>query len=257
MGPMQFIPTTWRSYAIDADGNGTTDPFNINDAALAAANYLCVAGGDLRTDGGQRRAVLAYNHSDEYADEVLALARAYATGMPVADLPIVGNTSGAVPPPSAFYGAPAAPGPAIGLRDTTTSPPEQTTAYAPAPTAGGAAPAQPAAAGGSAPAQPAASGGGTGSAPPQQGGTPPATGGGQAPASGGPPAPTPAAPAPAAPAPQLPVPPLPVPQLPLPAPPANPVPSTPPAPPALVPGVTCTARNGLGLPLLPGLPLCP
>ena len=109
MGPMQFIPTTWRSYAIDADENGVTDPFNINDAALAAANYLCVAGGNLRTDGGQRKAVLAYNHSDEYADEVLALARAYAAGMPVADLPIVGNTSGAVPPPSAFYGAPAAP----------------------------------------------------------------------------------------------------------------------------------------------------
>src|SRR5829696_7021376 len=99
MGPMQFIPTTWRSYAIDADGNGVTDPFNINDAALAAANYLCVAGGNLRTDGGQRKAVLAYNHADEYADEVLALARAYSTGIPVADLPIVGNTSGAVPPP--------------------------------------------------------------------------------------------------------------------------------------------------------------
>src|SRR5215207_9975818 len=49
MGPMQFIPTTWRAYAIDADGNGETDPFNINDAALAAANYLCVAGGNLRT----------------------------------------------------------------------------------------------------------------------------------------------------------------------------------------------------------------
>src|SRR5215207_5213148 len=49
MGPMQFIPTTWRSYAIDADGNGVPDPFNINDAALAAANYLCVAGGNLRT----------------------------------------------------------------------------------------------------------------------------------------------------------------------------------------------------------------
>ena len=72
MGPMQFIPTTWRAYAIDADGNGSTDPFNINDAALAAANYLCTAGGDLRTVAGQREAVFAYNHSDSYVNQVLA-----------------------------------------------------------------------------------------------------------------------------------------------------------------------------------------
>jgi membrane-bound lytic murein transglycosylase B len=44
VGPMQFIPTTWRAYAIDANGRGAPDPFNINDAALAAAHYLCVAG---------------------------------------------------------------------------------------------------------------------------------------------------------------------------------------------------------------------
>ena len=84
---------------IDGDGNGVTDPFNINDAALGAAHYLCVAGGNLRTDGGLRKAVLAYNHSDSYVDEVLALARAYASGIPVADIPIVGNTTGAIPPP--------------------------------------------------------------------------------------------------------------------------------------------------------------
>ena len=106
MGPMQFIPATWRSYAIDADGNGVMDPFNINDAALGAANYLCVAGGSLRTDAGQRKAVLAYNHSDAYVAQVLALARAYATGIPVADLPLFGDTSGPVPAPS---GPPACP----------------------------------------------------------------------------------------------------------------------------------------------------
>ena len=99
---MQFIPTTWRAYAIDADGNGVTDPFNINDAALAAANYLCVAGGDLRTDAGQRRAVFAYNHSDEYVDRCSPSPAPTPPGIPVADLPIVGNTSGAVPPPDWF-----------------------------------------------------------------------------------------------------------------------------------------------------------
>jgi membrane-bound lytic murein transglycosylase B len=249
MGPMQFIPTTWRSYAIDADGNGVTDPFNINDAALAAANYLCVAGRNLRTDAGQRRAVLAYNHSDEYVAEVLALARAYAAGIPVADLPLVGDTSGPVPPPSGFFRAPAAPGPAIGARDMTSSPPEQTTAYSPPPAAAGDSSAEPATAGPGT-EQPVGSGGEDGSAP-HQGPTAPATSG-QAPppTSGGQPAPAPA-PAPL---------PLPAPDpLPLPPPPANPLPQspTPPAPAPLEPGVTCTLLGPLGQPLLPDLPVCP
>jgi hypothetical protein len=249
MGPMQFIPTTWRSYAIDADENGVTDPFNINDAALAAANYLCVAGGNLRTEAGQRRAVFTYNHSDEYVAEVLALARAYATGMPVADLPLVGNTSGAVPPPSAFYGAPAALGPAIGMRDPTTSPPEETTAYSPPPGAGGEAPAQPAATSGGAPARPADSGGTSGPAP-QQGSTPPPPGQNPPSTSGGQPAP---APAPArAPAP------LPGP-VPVPPPPVTPAPADPPPPPpavTLVEGVSCNVAGNLVVDL-PGLPACP
>ncbi|CAA9236472.1 MAG: GH23 [uncultured Blastococcus sp.] len=244
MGPMQFIPTTWRSYAIDADGNGVTDPFNINDAALAAANYLCTAGGDLRTEAGQRRAVFAYNHSDEYVAEVLALARAYATGIPVADLPLVGNTSGSVPAPSGFSTAPAAPGPAIGLRDTTSSPPEQTTPYT-GRSADGPPSAQPAAAGGppaegSAPAQPADSG----AAAPQPGSTPPASGGQAPPAtSGGQPAPAPA-PAPL---------PAPVPQ----SPPVVSAPLPPVTPPPPVPGETCAEPGAGGVALVPGLPLCP
>src|SRR4051812_34290486 len=49
VGPMQFIPATWRAYGVDGDGNGTADPFNINDASLGAANYLCRSGGNLRT----------------------------------------------------------------------------------------------------------------------------------------------------------------------------------------------------------------
>jgi hypothetical protein len=251
MGPMQFIPTTWRSYAIDADGNGVTDPFNINDAALAAANYLCVAGGNLRTDAGQRRAVLAYNHSDEYVAEVLALARAYAAGIPVADLPLVGDTSGPVPPPSGFFRAPAAPGPAIGARDMTSSPPEQTTAYSPQPAAAGGSSAQPATAGAGTAGQPAVSGGGNGSASQQGTTAPPAPG--QAPSpppSGGQPAPAPA-PTPL---------PLPAPApAPLPPPPANPLPQlpTPSAPAPLEPGVTCTLLGPLGQPLLPDLPVCP
>ena len=127
VGPMQFIPSTWRSYAVDADGSGVADPFDIDDQALAAAHYLCVAGGDLSVEAGQRRAVLAYNHSDSYVAQVLALARSYAAGIPVADLPLVGDTSSPVPGPTGDFRAPAAPGPAIGAADRTSSPAGQDT----------------------------------------------------------------------------------------------------------------------------------
>jgi membrane-bound lytic murein transglycosylase B len=114
LGPMQFIPSTWDIYGTDATGDGNADVFNINDAALGAARYLCAAGGDLRTHDGQVRAVLAYNHSDEYLAQVLALAEAYRLGIPVTGIP-VGITKGALPTitntgyiPPANPGAPAA-----------------------------------------------------------------------------------------------------------------------------------------------------
>ena len=96
LGPMQFIPSTWDIYGTDATGDGNADIFNINDAALSAARYLCAAGGDLRTRDGQIRAVLAYNHSNQYLAQVLALADAYRRGIPVTGIP-VGITSGPLP----------------------------------------------------------------------------------------------------------------------------------------------------------------
>jgi hypothetical protein len=78
VGPMQFIPSTWRTYAADGDGDGRSDPFDIHDAAAATAKYLCAAGGDLSSVAGQTRAVLAYNHSHSYVATVLTLAAMYA-----------------------------------------------------------------------------------------------------------------------------------------------------------------------------------
>jgi membrane-bound lytic murein transglycosylase B len=102
VGPMQFIPSTWARYASDGDGDGSSDPFDIQDAARATARYLCAAGGDLTTVAGQRRAVLAYNHSDSYVATVLTLAAQYA-GTPPPTVP-----TDPVPPPSE---PPANPGP--------------------------------------------------------------------------------------------------------------------------------------------------
>ena len=56
VGPMQFIPSTWRSVGVDANGDGKRDPNNIFDAAQGAAAYLCRGDADLRDPGrGARR----------------------------------------------------------------------------------------------------------------------------------------------------------------------------------------------------------
>jgi hypothetical protein len=258
VGPMQFIPATWRSYAIDGNGDGVADPFNVYDASLAAAHYLCVAGGNLATDAGQRQAVLAYNHSDSYVNEVLALAHAYAAGIPVSDIPMVGDTSGAVPAPGpTFAYAPANPGPAVGASDYT---PANGATVGNDPSATSYPAAQPAGSpsgGGGAP--PADTGGPTGGGtPPPAGGdpgVPPGTGGNGSPPAGGPGAGPPTGggtqlgpvtvPAPQPPAPAPPPPPAPVP-----APPPAPVPVLGVNP---LTGVKCY----IGTVVAPGLLPCP
>ena len=44
MGPMQFIPETWRLYGVDGNNDGKISPDNFDDAALSAAGYLCWRG---------------------------------------------------------------------------------------------------------------------------------------------------------------------------------------------------------------------
>jgi len=79
IGPMQFIPTTWQRWGVDADGDGVANPDDLDDAALAAASYLCASGGALTTALGWQRAVRTYNQSDSYVREVLTRADGYAT----------------------------------------------------------------------------------------------------------------------------------------------------------------------------------
>lgn len=80
MGPMQFIPETWRLYGVDANNDGVVSPDNIDDATLAAAGYLCYRGKDMATPRGWINALRAYNHSDLYARAVRDWAVAYAAG---------------------------------------------------------------------------------------------------------------------------------------------------------------------------------
>ncbi|MFT3942784.1 MAG: lytic murein transglycosylase [Ancrocorticia sp.] len=79
-GPMQIIPDTWRQYAADGNGDGLTDPQQIDDAALTAAHYLCAVGVDLRTDDGWIAAVGAYNDSTDYNHRVAEATSHYRVG---------------------------------------------------------------------------------------------------------------------------------------------------------------------------------
>ena len=97
MGPMQFLPGTWARYASDGDGDGVADPQNLYDSTLAAARYLCSGGLNLRDQSQVLAAILRYNNSMPYAQNVLGWAAAYATGVVPDDLPpLVG-----APPPLA------------------------------------------------------------------------------------------------------------------------------------------------------------
>jgi hypothetical protein len=86
LGWMQFMPDTWKRYGVDANHDGTKDPYNPVDAIFAAARYLKAAGA--ATDIS--RAVFAYNHADWYVQSVLMRARLIG-GLP-ADL--VGSLTG-------------------------------------------------------------------------------------------------------------------------------------------------------------------
>lgn len=89
VGPMQFIPSTWQRYGVDGGGDGIANPNNLHDAVHAAARYLCANGGGVAER--LRSAVLAYNHADWYADEVLTLAERYAQPPAAVGSQIVGD----------------------------------------------------------------------------------------------------------------------------------------------------------------------
>jgi hypothetical protein len=73
-GWMQFLPSTWQAWAVDADGDGRRDPYDPADAIFTAARYLAASG----APGDWRRAIYAYNHAGWYVRDVWAHAQHYA-----------------------------------------------------------------------------------------------------------------------------------------------------------------------------------
>jgi membrane-bound lytic murein transglycosylase B len=80
VGPMQFIPATWRELASDGNGDGVKDPQNLYDAVLTAAAHLCLREpGNYADEAQLRRALMRYNASAAYVDDVLRWVELYRT----------------------------------------------------------------------------------------------------------------------------------------------------------------------------------
>jgi soluble lytic murein transglycosylase-like protein len=92
-GWMQFEPSTWLGYGVDALDAGYADPYNPVDAVFAAARYLRAAGASKNLRG----AILAYNHSEEYASSVLLRAKLISTYPKGVVATLTGLVDGRVP----------------------------------------------------------------------------------------------------------------------------------------------------------------
>lgn len=75
-GPMQFLPSTWAAYAVDADRDGNASIWDPADATATAAHYLCANGGGVAAT--LPLALFHYNHDWAYVATVLRWAAEYA-----------------------------------------------------------------------------------------------------------------------------------------------------------------------------------
>jgi len=71
-GPMQFMPSTFRSYAVDGDGNGNALICDVDDAIYTGAAYMAANGA---ARGDVVNALYRYNHDMGYVNHVLSIAR--------------------------------------------------------------------------------------------------------------------------------------------------------------------------------------
>jgi murein DD-endopeptidase MepM/ murein hydrolase activator NlpD len=76
-GPMQFMPDTFAAVGYDANGDGTADIMDPEDAIPSAAKYLRDSGAPEDYHG----ALFAYNNSEVYVADVLAKADEYRASM--------------------------------------------------------------------------------------------------------------------------------------------------------------------------------
>ncbi|AXK36791.1 hydrolase Nlp/P60 [Streptomyces armeniacus] len=82
LGPMQFLPSTFREYAhpVPPGGKKPATPWDPVDAVFAAARLLCANGA--KHGKNLERAIWHYNHADWYVRKVLRIADSYTTTQP-------------------------------------------------------------------------------------------------------------------------------------------------------------------------------
>jgi len=78
-GMAQFIPSSFRKYAVDGNNDGIIDLFDFTDAFASIANYLRAHGWEKNNSEKKWQAVYAYNHCDEYVKAIFAYARSLTT----------------------------------------------------------------------------------------------------------------------------------------------------------------------------------
>ena len=72
----QFIPTSFKNYAIDGNGDGIRQPFVWADVFASIANYLVKNGYPVNNQSDAKKvykSVYAYNHADNYVKAILEL----------------------------------------------------------------------------------------------------------------------------------------------------------------------------------------
>jgi len=99
VGPMQFIPSTWKGLGEDGNGDGIRDPNNVYDSTTAAGMYLCRSSQGLDVDANLYRAAINYNHSSSYAALIVSRSHEYS------NLNMPGLPPGPPPPPTPFVPA--------------------------------------------------------------------------------------------------------------------------------------------------------
>ena len=70
-GPCQFMPSTWRKYAEDGNGDGRADINYAPDCLFGSAKLLASNGA---ASGNIDKALYAYNHSTSYVNRVKSMA---------------------------------------------------------------------------------------------------------------------------------------------------------------------------------------
>jgi membrane-bound lytic murein transglycosylase B len=74
-GLCQFVPSSYLAYGADGNGDGIVDLFDFSDAMASTANFLKSHGWRNRSRQRQLRAILAYNHCENYAKAVLSYSK--------------------------------------------------------------------------------------------------------------------------------------------------------------------------------------